>query len=91
MEELSRQLMRTIQSGGDFRALLPDVEFQQITDRNSQMLFLRRFVVHEYLVSINNKMLADKYGISVRNLQKICRVSARRREAEVGRVGRPLP
>jgi hypothetical protein len=76
-------------SGRDIRALLSDAEFHQIENRNSQMLFLRRFVVDKCIVSTNNKMPADAYDISIGNAKKIRCVVARRREAEIDRVGRP--
>jgi hypothetical protein len=89
LEEFSRRLMRTVLSGRDICVLLHDVDFQQIKDRNSKTLLLRRFVVDECLVSMNNKMLADVYDISIGNVKKTCCIATRRREAEVGRVGHP--
>jgi hypothetical protein len=81
LEEIAPRFRRTILSGGDIRTLLQDVEFQQIEDRNSQMLFLRRFVVDECLVSMNTKMPADVYDISVGNVKNSlrCRSVARSR------------
>jgi hypothetical protein len=52
------------------------------------MLFVRRFMVDEYLVLMNSKMLADVYDTSVGNVNKIRCVAARRLEAEVGRARR---
>jgi hypothetical protein len=76
-------------SGRNIRSLLHDVEFQQIEDRNSQMLFLRRFALDECLVLMNNKKLADVDDISVGTVRKIHCVADRRREAEIGRGARP--
>jgi hypothetical protein len=53
------------------------------------MLFLRRFVVDECIVSMNNKMLAEMYDISVGNVKKIRCIATRRRKAEIARVGTP--
>jgi hypothetical protein len=57
------------------------------------MLFLRRFVVEECLVSMNNKMLADvydMYDISVGNVKKFVALPLGGANAEVSRVRCPL-
>jgi hypothetical protein len=73
----------------DIRALLHDSEFQRISDRNSQMLFLRQFALDECSLSINNKALARVFEISEGNVRKIRCLARQRDDDTTGRPGRP--
>jgi hypothetical protein len=54
----------------DIRALLHDCEFQQISDRNSQMLYLKQFPADQCFLSINDKALGCIHEISMGNMKK---------------------
>jgi DNA-binding NarL/FixJ family response regulator len=87
--QLLQRLQRTVMSGRDIRALLHDSDFRAIPDRNSQMLFLREFAADQCFVSINDKILAEIYEISLGNVKKI-RCNAHRRQQDPSpRLGRP--
>jgi hypothetical protein len=55
----------------DIRALFHNPDFQAISDRDSQMALLEQCVPGQCYVTINDKELSAKYGISVDSVRKI--------------------
>jgi hypothetical protein len=73
---LLHQLKLTAANTRDIRTLLHGSKFQQISDRNSERLFFRKFLFHQDLTSIYDRALPHIHQINVGNLQKAAALSA---------------
>jgi hypothetical protein len=69
--ELSVRLQPLGLSARDLRALLHDPDFQEISDRNSQLIFISYFIPEQCFITMNDKKLSDIYQISPGNVRKI--------------------
>jgi hypothetical protein len=65
------------------RALLPDSEFSQISDRNSQMLCFKHFAADQWFPSLKDKALACIYEISIGNVKKSAVLGAKANKQEL--------
>jgi transposase len=86
---LSRRLEGTQLTARDIRALMHDPEFQAITDRNAQLVFLKKYAALECGFSINPKQLASIYDISVGHVRNLLCAARKREESGPSIRGRP--
>jgi hypothetical protein len=76
MDQLARRLEPSGISARDVQPMVHDPEFQAISDRNSQPLFLQQYAANECYVSLNHRKLAEIDQISegqIRRLRCIAR------------------
>jgi hypothetical protein len=76
-------------SARDVRAMLHNPEFQAIVDRNSQLIFLQRYVINKCNVPLNDKKPAAIYQISEGHVRHIRCVTRKREEYPSQPIGRP--
>jgi hypothetical protein len=74
----------------DIRALLHNPDFQAISDRNSQMAIVEQCVPGQCYITINDKKLSAKYGISVGRVRKIRCFSKKNSESTPTHIGGPF-
>jgi hypothetical protein len=79
---LSHPFERTAAKARDIRILFDDSQFQQISDRNTEALFFKKFLVYCGFTSIHGKDLACIYHINVENMKKSAALSANMNKGE---------
>jgi hypothetical protein len=76
-------------TGRDIRALLHNPDFRAIPDRNSQMLFLRKFPGEQCFVLIIDKTLAEIYDIKIGKVKKVSCNARHQQENPIPRFAYP--
>jgi hypothetical protein len=81
---LSHKLQLTAMNARDIHAVLHDSEFEQISDRHSQTLYLKQFTADQCFLSINDKALACIYEISIGNVKEMHCIARQSEQAGTG-------